>query len=187
MRLESVALVLAVVLLPATSAVAVPEEGSPAGRQSLVPLNVQVVFSEFDGDRKVSSLPYLIPVNAAAEGHDRSTVRMGIRVPLTGKDGQIVYMDVGTNIDCWAGAEADGRFEVGLQVERTSIYSGGSEQKPMELTADALAIAPQPIVRTYSASMALLMRDGQTVQRSIATDPLSGRVLKLDVTVNVAR
>ena len=32
-----------------------------------------------------------------------------------------------------------------------------------------------------------VMRDGQTVQRSVATDPLSGRVVKVDVTLAVVK
>ena len=37
-----------------------PEDRLPA----VTPLHVQVVFTEFDGDKKVSSLPYSFTVNA---------------------------------------------------------------------------------------------------------------------------
>jgi hypothetical protein len=39
----------------------------------------------------------------------------------------------------------------------------------------------------FRSSVQLLMRDGQTVQSMMATDPVSGRVLKIDVTLNVVK
>jgi hypothetical protein len=70
---------------------------------AVTPLRVQVVFAEFDGDKKVSSLPYSFTVNADERRvRPNSQVRNGVRVPVsTGKD-QYTYLDVGTNIDCSA-------------------------------------------------------------------------------------
>ncbi len=193
MKRKQAVLILAMALLLTTAARAQEKESAektPAPPE--VPLIVQVVFSEYDGDKKISSLPYTVPVNAVHRGRsDSGQVRMGIRVPLTtssGQDTKIQYMDIGTNIDCWAVVSASGQFNLHLTVERNSIYSTGAEGKPVEWTAnERLAIASQPIVRHYRASMELQMKDGQTVQRSVATDPLSGRVLKVDVTLNVVK
>jgi hypothetical protein len=33
----------------------------------------------------------------------------------------------------------------------------------------------------------VLARDGQTIQTTVATDPISGRTLKVDVSVNVVK
>ena len=66
-------------------------------------------FAEFDGDKKVSSLPYTFTVNADERRvRPNSQVRNGVRVPVsTGKD-QYTYLDVGTNIDCSALQQDDG-------------------------------------------------------------------------------
>ncbi len=47
----------------------------------LVPLDVQVVVNRYQGDKRVSSLPYTLAVNA----NDRtiSSIRMGARVPVS--------------------------------------------------------------------------------------------------------
>ncbi len=45
----------------------------------------------------------------------------------------------------------------------------------------------QPVIRTFRTSLKLLMRDGQTVQSTMATDPVSGRVLKVDITLSVVK
>lgn len=195
MRRKQAVLILAMALLLTTAARAQEKESAekpPAPPE--VPLTVQVVFSEYEGDKKISSLPYTVPVNAVHRGRGESgQVRMGIRVPVAtgsgeeGKPRAFQYMDIGTNIDCWAVASVGGQFNLHLSVERNSIYTG-SEGKPVEWkSTDRLTIAAQPIVRHYRASMELQLKDGQTVQRSVATDPLSGRVLKVDVTLNVVK
>jgi hypothetical protein len=50
---------------------------------AVTPLRVQVVFSEFDGDKKVSSLPYTFSVNAdERRTRPNSQVRNGVRIPV---------------------------------------------------------------------------------------------------------
>jgi hypothetical protein len=41
--------------------------------------------------------------------------------------------------------------------------------------------------RSFRASFVPLLRDGQTVQYTAATDPVSGEVVKIDVTVTVLK
>jgi hypothetical protein len=80
---------------------------------SVTPLRVQVVFSEFDGEKKVSNLPYSFTVNAdERRARPGSQIRNGARFPVaTGKD-QITYIDIGTNVDCSATQQEDGRFKL---------------------------------------------------------------------------
>jgi len=171
-----------------------PAEKSAVPQKPPVPVMVTLVFSEYEGEKKISSLPYTMPVNAATIHTGWNQLRMGVRVPIittSTKDANVAttqYMDVGTNIDCRA-RSADGvQFEVELQAERSSIYSVGSGGKQVEWSpGENLGIAAQPIVRQYRSTMTLLLRDGQTIQRSMATDPVSGRVLKVDVTLNVVK
>jgi len=171
------------------------QEKPAAEKRSLVPITVTVVFSEFEGEKKIGSLPYSVPINAEADQRaaDWSQLRMGVRVPIVtaaSKEGgvpQTQYMDVGTNIDCRSWTEG-GQFAVDLRLERSSIYSVGAEGRRVEWNPDErLSIASQPIVRQYRSTMTLLIRDGQTIQRAVATDPLSGRQLKVDVTLNVVK
>jgi hypothetical protein len=48
-------------------------------------------------------------------------------------------------------------------------------------------ISSQPVVQQFKTEVELLMRDGQTIQSTLATDPVSGRVTKVEVTVNVMK
>lgn len=162
-----------------------------------VPLNVQVVFSDYEGEKKVASIPYALSVMANDPTRRDSQLRMGVRVPIQtmSKEGQaqVVYMDVGVNIDCSAVSTEDGRFRLTLGVERSSIYatSGSEPPPPPGGVADgagrAARLSGQPTVRQFRAQFITLIRDGQTVQNTMATDPVSGRVLKVDVTLTVAK
>lgn len=161
---------------------------TPETQKAVTPLRVQVVFNEYDGDKKISSLPYTLLVNA--DDRNRTSMRMGLRVPIeissnTGAK-QIQYQDVGTNLDGTAQkADAD-RFILNLQVEKSSVYVPGSAQKSASIGGNEISNS-QPIIQQFRIQGNLLVRDGQTVQSTAATDPVTGHVLKLDVTVNVVK
>ncbi len=197
MRRKQTVLLLAFLLMGAVAAQAQEKSATerPTAAKPGVPLTVTVVFQEYEGEKKIGTLPYLLPVNAELDPRaaDWSRLRMGVRVPIMISNNpnvqqQVQYMDVGTNIDCQAWVSGEGLYVVELQVERSSMYSVGAEGKRVEWSPDErLGIAAQPIVRQYRSTMKLLMRDGQTIQRSLATDPLSGRVVKVDVTLTVVK
>lgn len=45
----------------------------------------------------------------------------------------------------------------------------------------------QPVIQAFKSDLDLLIRDGQTLQSTLATDPLSGRVTKVEATVNILK
>ncbi len=164
-----------------------PEEPKPT-----TALKVQVVISEYEGDRKISSLPYTFFLT----DDNLRVVRMGLRVPVlvAGADPtkpqvqpQFQYMEVGTNIDCKARSIEGGRFRLDLSVDRSSLYSAASGKKPTDWGPGDPPLSSQPIVRQAKMSSIFPIRDGETVQAAVSTDPVSGRVLKVDVTANVVK
>jgi hypothetical protein len=102
-----------------------------------------------------------------------TSIRDGVRAPFfTNKEQtQWNYYDVGTNIDCSAQSEGDGRYKLVLSVERSSISQ--------EATA--------PVTRQFRAQMNPILRDGQTFESVMATDPVNGHVYRLTVTLNVPK
>jgi hypothetical protein len=166
------------------------DAAKPAHAEIVVtPLRVQVVFTEYDGEKKISNLPYTLLVNADDRG-PQSAVRMGLRVPIDVSGGpgnhQFQYQDVGTNLDGRAEKTDDGRFLLKLNVEKSSVYSPGESQKMVPAGGNGLS-AGQPIVQQFRTQVNLLIRDGQTIQSTVATDPITGHVLRVDVTVNVIK
>jgi hypothetical protein len=153
--------------------------------KAVTPLRVQVVFTEYESEKKISSLPYTLLVNADDRG-PQAAVRMGLRVPIEMATTQVQYQDVGTNLDGRAEKTDDGRFLLRLNVEKSSVYSPGASQKPTSVGGNEIS-SKQPIVQQFRTQVNLLIRDGQTIQSTVATDPVTGHVLKVDVTLNVIK
>jgi hypothetical protein len=121
-------------------------------------------------------------------------MRMGITVPVTQAvfgspkgDGtssapmaSYTYRDVGTNIDCSAVEAPGGGYSLNITVEDSSIQADGSDKT-------GKAVRDVPIFRRFNASFSMLLRDGQTMQYMSVTDPLSGEVMRIDVTLNLAK
>jgi hypothetical protein len=152
-----------------------------------VPIKVQIVFTEFDGDKKISSMPYSFVVIADEKvgGYYSTTLRTGVRVPieLDSKEQKITYLDIGSNIDCGIRTEEDGRFHLYLTFDRSALYPNKSAE------GERLVANPggQPLVRQFRASENLILKDGQTSESLLSTDPHSGHTLRVSVTVNVQK
>jgi hypothetical protein len=158
-----------------------------APKHELTPLRVQIVFAEYDGEKKISSLPYTLLVNADNPRGPKASIRMGLRVPVETSPGpatQLQYMDLGTNIDGWSSAAESGRFALHLLLERSNAYSEGTT-KPSSGSFEVTS--KQPVIQRFSTEVDLLLRDGQTIQSTLASDPISGRVSKVEVTLTVVK
>ncbi len=168
----------------------------------VTPLKVQVVLSRYQGEKKISSLPYTLSVNSngsaeasrdpARAGH--ANLRMGAKIPVMmmatpsvdGKPiagvpmaGPIQYQDVGTNIDCMIWPLEDGRFRIELTIDDSSVYPDDKEATS--------ATKGSPSFRSFRASDSLILRDGGTAQFTTATDKVSGEIMKVDVTLTVVK
>lgn len=156
-------------------------------------LKVQVTISETEGEKKVVNLPYTFYMKVGEGGliSPWTKVRMGSRVPVyVGKDGGMQYIDVGTNIDARGFAGEDGRFDLSLNLERSWVEGEVSVplQKPGASSGDSAAGQfREPVIRQFKTELAVTMKDGQTMQSTLATDPLSGKVLAINVTMNVVK
>jgi hypothetical protein len=153
-------------------------------------LKVQVVFTEYEGDKKLKSLPYTFLVTThTRDASGESKVRIGTRVPVYIGGGQnITYLDVGTNIDCRAMTVSTNEYQIFLSLERSWV--DGDVSIPLQGVAASLVGGEshtpqfhQPIIRQYRADLSPILRDGQSFETNLATDPLSGRTMKVEVSV----
>jgi hypothetical protein len=154
---------------------------TPPPAKPMIPLKVQVVIARYEGDKKVSSLPYTLSVTANA---DRVSLRMGSQIPVPtfapnpAPNGPSVqsyqYMNVGTNIDSSATTTDDGRFRVFVGIQDSSVVE---RRNPMEV----------PTLRNFSIENSVTLRDGQTTQFTSAADKTTGEVVKVDVTLTVEK
>ena len=171
-----------------------PQASQPPGGPKIpapIPLKVTVVLSRYQGDKRVSSMPYVLGVMASGWGPGPKTaLRMGVEVPVAqtrittdGKPGPVSsysYRDVGTNIDCSAVDSGGGAYSLNITVEDSSIQGDTGDKTP-KIARDT------PIFRRFNASFSMLLRDGQTMQYTSATDPVTGEVMKIDITAAVMK
>ena len=159
-------------------------------RTRLIPLSIDVVVSRYQGEKKISSLPYLLAVNT----NDNSPggvcqLRMGAQVPvpttvISNKDAvpaqSFTYRDIGTNIDCSARTLDDGVFQLRLNVEDTSVYTNAQ-------AAATPTVEQMPVFRTFRSTNTLVLRDGQSREFTAAADRVNGEVIRIAVTLKVVR
>jgi hypothetical protein len=145
-------------------------------RKNPIPVRVQVVFARYAGDKKISNLPYALSLGAPGRP---ARLRMGIEVPVSvGKGtGTLQYKNVGANLDCSAEPLEDGRYKLDITVEQSSIYAPEGDKTSPD----------NPLFRSFNASFTEFLRDGQSASHILAADPVSGEVLKLDVTLAVIK
>jgi hypothetical protein len=160
---------------------------------SEVPLKLQVVLSEFDGTRKVSSLPYSINIlGTGLRDRRQAHLRYGIKMPIPVANGpngavSVTYQDVGTKLDCTAIQREDGTYRLDLAVESSSVSlpeENGTESawKPGQSNPTRF-----PVIRSFNDEFTIVARIGQTVEATSAADPLTGHVLKIDVTLTAVK
>ena len=195
--MRMILLILTVVLLaPAMRAQEKP--GAPAPPDSAAAYRVQVVISEYDGATKLSSLPYTIPVaqlNDPGSRDPRGSLRVGMRVPVgsatkTGESA-ITYMDVGANLDVRVKHLDSDRYGVELTLERSWLYvrdqnkEGKVEGRPWAPGDPAPSLSP--LDHQFRGNWSFIVRDGRAAETAVATDPVTGRVLKVDVLLTVLK
>jgi hypothetical protein len=158
--------------------VAAPTQ-TPAASRALVAIKVQLVLSRYQGEKKLSSMPYIMWLTA--NDRERTNLRMGVEVPIGNGQGGFNYRSVGTNIDSRAETVDSGIFKVMLTINDSAVqFQDGDKPFP------AVPSTP-PALRSFLANFTILLRDGQTAQYTSASDPVSGEVLKVDATLNVLK
>ncbi len=167
------------------------EQASQAGSAvAETQFRIGVVVSEYDGAKKISSLPYTLNATSSSSS---PRIRIGFRVPVAtektgGSSTQYQYIDVGTNIDCTVGKElADGKYPLDFIVDRSAPSVPGSVNTKNEWSLGDAPPYIGPMIQRFLGQFHVLLRDGQTQEATSATDPLTGHVLKVEVTLNVVK
>ena len=162
---------------------------APAPAGPPVSVKVQLVLSRYEGDKKVSSMPYILQLTANEA--TMTNLRMGTDVPVASGQGPAFnYRPVGTNIDCRAETVGDGTYKLHVTVSDSSVRFPEREKTGPGVAGVEVAdtgASAAPAFRSFTAKFVLLIRDGQTAQYTSATDPASGEVLKVDATLNVLK
>ncbi|HEY2548652.1 MAG TPA: hypothetical protein VGI46_21435 [Candidatus Acidoferrum sp.] len=157
------------------------------------PIKVQIVFTELDGDKKVKTLPYSMYINAPDANEIKPgwvKFRIGSRLPIYVGKNEMQYVDVGTNVDARSAYTGDGHVLLQMTLERSWVE--GEVSFPMtkgdcsQLDSSA-GHFQEPIIRGYKSELDLKLREGQPVESTVMTDPISGKLEKVEISFTVLK
>lgn len=164
-------------------------------------VQVDVVLTRWQGEKKISSLPFVLIATASPRGGNSTSIRMGVDVPIgtstssaTQTSGaqtqspravettksEVVFRNVGTDIDTQLTRTDETTFSVYLNIRDSSIFSSDAS-KPLTAVADPTAF------RTFNASNSLPMKDGQTRLFGLGTDKITGETMRVEVKLTVLK
>jgi hypothetical protein len=157
------------------------QQSVTAGDAGMAPLlRVQITLARYQGEKKVSSSPYTLLMNADGS---RGGVRIGAQVPVPVASGggssdrpgaTVQYRDIGTFIDCSAKPVGNGLFQIELSIEDVSLYGDESRTEAVK--------GGVPSFRVFRASHKFGARAGQLTHFTGATDRASGDVVRVELT-----
>jgi Bacterial type II and III secretion system protein len=166
---------------------ATPAAASPAARGATTPLRVVLTVSRYQGDKKISSLPYSLSVSI---GGPPVRFRMGADLPystVSTADGakpqtqSYAYRTVGVGIDVTNQVMVEpGAYRMDINVTDSSVAMSNQIQ-------GSPAVAGVPMFRNFSTNGSVLLKDGQTSQLTTAADPITGEIMRVDVTLSVVK
>ena len=178
----------------------VNQESSPTSPKKVqnIPLELQVVIARYQGEKRISSLPYVLSLksftNSFRAGPSGASLRLGSRVPIRSQvvtpaaDGKpatttssVGYENVGTNIDAGATALEDGRFEVTISINESSVVTDPQDLKGTP-GSDSY-----PVFRSYQSTNTFFVKEGETKQFTAASDRVSGEVVRVEVKLTVVK
>ena len=191
--LVSAATVLLVVCaLPANATAQATADKDSGPTTSVTALMVEVTISRYQGEKRISSLPYTLSV-VPNRSNRPATLRIGGEIPVAttvaSKDPAAAdpkpvsysYRPIGTNIDVIVDSMAEDRYAVQIVVEETSIYPPSDSSKGPFLVSNA------PAFRSFRSSNLLSLRDGQSLEYTAATDRITGEVAHVSVKLTVVK
>jgi hypothetical protein len=163
------------------------QQAAPPSVDLMTHLRVDLLLTEYSGAKKISSMPYMIYVAVGdTHYHPTGSLRMGVRVPVaigTPTNYSTQLENVGTNIDVNATGAGDNLYRLQFTVGRTAVSFPDEGGK----TGEQIHVGNSPIMRNFSSSFDLNLRDGESAEGMSATDPVSGNVVKASVTIHVVK
>jgi Flp pilus assembly secretin CpaC len=163
-----------------------PEIAKPSSaRPDTTAARLVVTLSRYQGDKKISSLPYSLAISIPGA---RVDFNMGAQVPYavsppgdTGKTPAYSYRNVGIQIRVTGQTVVEpGQYKMEINVDDNNLSSSNQIQ-------GAPTISGVPIFRTFSTGGTLVLRDGQASQLTTAADPITGETMRVDVTLHVQK
>jgi len=157
-----------------------PGTAAPAAQAPATTIRLLVVLSKYEGDKKISSVPYTLSLVPGKPG----SIRAGSEIPVptttfavtADKPATSSYtlQQIGSQIDATVNPTTDGKYNLTLSVtdrDRTSATSP--------------AFPNVPTFKNMVSSSSAILANGESIQFTSSTERASNESLKIDVTLTV--
>lgn len=159
----------AVLLLAAALAAQERQPPPPPPPVGQTTYRLEYTVSELEGTKKLRSRNYTMLVVERSNGR----LRVGNRIPITGKEGQFQYMDVGVNIDARPVSLDAHNVRLDTRVEVTAL---ASTENPA-----------RPILRNLSSQMEAVIPLDKTVILATQDEPGTETSFQVTVTARIVK
>ena len=129
-------------------------------------------INELEEGRKINTRQYSMNLNS----NDGNEVKIGTRVPVEGKQGEVQYIDVGTSIYSRL-VMRNGQLELTVRTEIGNFA----------IPEQAQGHDPRPVIRQLKINASTLALIGKPMVMGSVDDPNSKRQFQLEVTVTKLR
>lgn len=166
-------LMLATTVMPATGQDSTPSKHASEASEPGHSYRLDFTISEIEEGKKINSRQYSMSLNAG----DQNEIKIGTRVPVEVKQGEIQYLDVGTSIWCRLRDRADVSWlsnDVMLNVRSDLSNFAIPDQQGASM---------RPAIRQVKIDSSVIATVGKQTAVGSADDPNSKRQFQLDVMV----
>ncbi len=159
--------------VPALAQDAPAKAASDESAKPLSAFRLDFTLNESDDGKKVNSRHY--SMNLVPGYTPSNEIKIGSRVPVEGKQGEMQYIDVGTNI--WSRlTERGDALQLEVRAELTTFANPEQETR-----------SSMPLLRQLRINASTVAMPGKPTVVGLVDDPNSKRQFELDVTVTKIR
>jgi len=162
---------------------AAPAKAAPEAIEPRHAYRVDFVLTEMEDGRKINSRQYALNLNAG----ENDQLKVGTRVPVEVKQGEIQYLDVGTNL--WCRLRDRSNTEPSEHGLRELSWLGNDVMLNVTAEVSSFAVpdqqgaSPRPAIRQMKVEGSTIAVVGKQMVVGIVDDPNSKRQYQLEVTV----
>lgn len=153
-------------------------------------LKVQIVIAESLGGKKVSSVPFTVYLEAYDHDGPAASIRTEDRYSwCCAKDGNQWHYPTTSNMDIRARVVEGGRYDIKVFLFRTWWEWNGANigEGQLGTVVGTPERHEEPTSRQIETAFNLLMRDEQSLVGYTSTDPWTGKVFSVTITINVLK
>jgi hypothetical protein len=145
-----------------------PKPQAETQEKPIDPYRLDFTIYEIESGKKVNARQYSMNLNAG----DHNTLKIGTRVPVEVKQGEMQYIDVGTNV--WGGLrERENGLALEVRAEISNFAIPDQAERPNSM----------PILRQMQINASTVAVPGRPTIVGSVDDPNSKRQFQLEVTV----